>query len=585
MGTDTKMNILQYAKSVNIDSLTNQEKTDLELAIATQLFYQERPNEELFELKEFVKGVFYHDLRLSSEETPQNNCRQHISIDYSRVPTPKTKKVRKILSPEKKFPMLKRVSDEKKEPIYFYKEFIREFLHTLRWISIQKNGQTFFIPQNQKGGENYMKKVKWSVIDSCKEFDKRFKHCYFITLTIDPKQMNLSMLDWWKEFPKHRSRLLKKLQEEFGGGYVWTNEAQLNGRPHSHILWYTDYDFTDTKFNRKNKKKKQFIESGKLFDFVHKWYKIGFIQMDINRRKNTYNYLVKYITKSVSKSWKMALKKSKRDKEDCKDILGLVCSIYTHTRMWGTSLKGFQSAELSKDVSENEFSTFLDKKSVPTLEKRSLGAEIPHEVGVSYLKTLSINFLPSCLNKIGFYSQTTLEQKCHGLSEFINQLPEERKAKIHNEQAKSACMGCIKTDILAHYLGDKDVLSPESDNFNLFFPAILTELKEISAEQNFFQKEIDEKETFGRLLDCVCKELFGDYVPKEPIKALREVFTTNWRLWIFINDKEIRKRAYQLRLRERKNTQENYQKQKLFSFYHQKFHDFFLTSSASGIII
>ena len=579
------MNITTFVKKVKTEELTNQEATDLQIAIAEQLFYQENPNEEIFELCEFKPNVWYHRLKISNEQSPQNKCRQSVDVSFATIPEPKTEVKRKKREMEKIFPRLFDCSNQDLPPLYFYKAIIREFLNDLRWMSITKNNQTYFIPQNQKGNENYQKKEKWAIIDACKKFDGQYKYCYFITATIDPKKKNFHFLDWWKEFPKHRGRLLRQLQMIYGGDYVWVNEAQLNGRPHAHILWYTNHDFTDNHFHKDKKGKEKFIDGGELFNFCHKWYDIGFLQIDINRRKNTYNYLVKYVVKEAMKDFKKALKKSKRDTEDCKAILTLVCAKATRTRSYDISSGKTDKTVSTMEIEQKEFSTLPEQKSPLSRDQLSKQAEIEPLGSISYLKTLSNNFSLSCLKKIGFYTNDTLEKEFSNKAEEANRFPEERKRKVHDNHAKSICHGCLKTDLVQHYTGEKAFTDIFADNFDLFMPAVLQGLKKVNAIQYRERRDLDEKETWAVVLDTVCEELFGEMKPENPIEDLKQVLTTKWNLWIFFLRKDLTHKALQLRLRVLKNKRAKENERKLYDIYHQKFHNFLLTYSASGVKI
>lgn len=577
------MNIIQYSKSVKIQELTNQEATDLQIAIANQLFYQEVPNEEIFELCEFAPNVWYHRLKTANPNSPQDKCRHNVDVALATIPKAKAEVKRKKRDLRKIFPRLFDCSDQNLDPLYFYKAFIREFLNDLRWMSITKNNQTYFIPQNQKGNENYQKKEKWQIIDACRKFDSQYKYCYFITLTIDPKKMNLNFLDWWKEFPKHRGRLLRQLQMVYGGDYAWVNEAQCNGRPHVHILWYTNYNFTDTHFHKNSKGIEKFIDGGALFDFVHKWYDLGHIQMDINRRKNTYNYLVKYIIKEGMKDFKKALKKSKRDTEDCKAILTLICAKATRTRSYEISSNKKKSLESAMNIEQKEFSTSPNEKTALSHEQLSKQAEIEPLGSISYLKTLSNNFSISCLKKIGFYTNKTLENEFSNKAEDVNRFPEERKRNFHDKNAKSICNGCINTDLVHHYTEENAFTDIFADNFDLLMPSILQGLKNVNAMQYCLRRNLDEKETWAVVFDTVCDDLFGEIKPENPIEDLKQVLTTKWNLWIFFLRKDLWQKALQLRLRAIKNKRAKENERRLYDIYHEKFHNFLLTYSASGI--
>lgn len=579
------MNILQYLKNVNIDELENAEITNLQIHLTQMLAYQNYPDATKFHKEVVEDKYWYWALNIYDEKHAQKNCRQNVSTQFADSPEPKEEKERRKTDLSKKYSILFNCSKQGKEPFNFYKGIIKEFIATLRYMSIQKDGKTIFFPQNQTGNENYQIKKKWEMIDTCKAFDKKYKHCYFITLTLDPKKWGLPFLERWKPYAEVRNKFFKDLVSKFGGAYVWVNEAQLSGNPHTHGLFYTDYDFGEHHFHKGKKKKAQWIDGGKFFEEVNKLWGYGFTQLDINRRKNTYNYLVKYIAKAVTHDLKKSLKSNKREEEACKNILSIVCPIATRTRSWGHSEIEIEKTVCQEENKTAEFSTPSAQTSTPLLDETLYLTESNSLELLSYLKTLSNKSLPSCVKPIAFYSQRRLDDLFSNNGERANDFSEERKAKVHLEHAKAQCKGCVIIHLMNYFIADNKDFYLFRNNLQSFanyfyqanedwFKLHGTPLKKLSNSQKFivymqyFNKDFNNKYTLEQI-----KEFF------------RVVFMGHWSIWYILLPSEVASYFINVKNRNWGNANKLRCNQKFVDVLTDIFEDNLLTPCDNGVIL
>lgn len=175
-----------------------------------------------------------------------------------------------------------------------------------------------FFQVNAKGTPAYNLKMYWRIHDACKQFDEVYKQCYFATLTMSQKEYNGDFIRAWKDFSQKLGNFQKLLTKRFGGKYVVVLESHKSGFPHAHLLYYTDTDFSDSKYTYSKKKHCYFMTNGRLREFFDKYWTCGFSQIDKNRRKDTSNYLSKYISKAEDNDIRQLLGKSRLTESDKK---------------------------------------------------------------------------------------------------------------------------------------------------------------------------------------------------------------------------------------------------------------------------
>lgn len=577
-------NIIEYLKTVK-ENLTNRENSSIRIALAQQMLYLDCDKKELFEDKELVPGVFYKGLKGIEGTHKQDGCCHNVPMELAEVPKDKEERKRTLIDPSKKFPILFSCSAQSLSPKDFAKGIVKDFLKTFRYISVQIYGKTIFVQQNQKGSAAYQEKQKWQIIDTCKVFDEKYKHCYFITLTMAQEAFQGHFLDAWKPFSCARNAFMEKMAKRYKGAYVWVNESTLKGFPHSHILFYTNKEFKDLHFHYNKKKHTSFIDGGELKEWVTKNWKLGFNQIDINRRKNTYNYLVKYIAKSAKADLKKLQKQSKIKVEEVKNLLTLVCPVATKTRGIGFSKLKNEELKSVEAMRTGEFSTSERVNDRVRKESEFWETAQGYEVARAYLKTLSTKSEISCRRKIGFYTEKVLEKEFSGKSEWANDFPEERKRKIHEKYAKAHCNGCLFSHLVDYYEGNVCALYENMDN-SAFFSVEIAKIAKLLFKMKPSTVKEHERSVSGRdvfYLICQYLEIDGS---KESSKSLvYDILRTNKMIWWFVFPENIRKKL----IARRASVGEYLHDGNVFVEEYEKtrsaLYNFLLTNSANGVIV
>lgn len=581
----SRVNIIKYFENVKLDELSNTEITDISLALAQQVLYADSDNDEAFEKRWLNEKVWYYGIKDIESEHCQNRCRHSIKPELAITPQAKEKKPRHYIPPEQKFPFIKMCSEQGLQPIYFARGIAQNLLDCFRYMSIQKDGQTFFIQQNQKGAERYQKKVMWDIIDFCKSAEMQYKNCVFCTLTMKQRQFEGHFADAWKPFAEEVKKFFDKLRHEFKCDYVWVKESTLKGFPHIHALIYHNEEFTHTFHPKKKKKKSYFIDGGDLFKIMSRIWTFGFFEMDINRRKSTVNYLVKYIAKSAKAQFKNLTKKGKVKKDDVKDLLTVCMPIYSKTRGYGMSQ--LEIAPEVKAAREEKIASLERAKAEASekAEKEFVKSSAAREAGRAYLKTLSNKSDISCTRKIGLYSNSTLESEFSGIAERANDFSEERKALVHKKYAKSVCNGCVLTQLVDFYTGKNDSLFKPACNLDLLVGIIDNANIQIDNIQWVFGETWSDAKKFFFYVDAFIKELGLRGTPNDIVRYIQVLFYTNPMLWWLYLPKDISSQFYKLRLQIDHKAVERYKRSPYYTKLINMFEDFFLTYSANGAII
>lgn len=577
------MNILPYVKTVKPENLTNQEITDLQFALAQQLLYADTQNDSKFEKRWINESVWYYGLKIDNCSTKQNRCSHNTDKIYAVTPQAVEKKERIVVPPEEKFPIIKMCAEQGIEPIYFIKTICKQYLDTFRYISIEKDGEVFFIQQYQKGAERYQTKEKWEIIDFCKTADKKYKNCIFLTLTMAQNHYFGNFARAWKDFAKELSKFTQKLQRFMNCDYVWVKESTLKGFPHAHLLIYHNEDFNHAFKRKRGKKGQKYISGGEWFNFLKKAWTFGYFDSDVNRRKNTYNYLVKYIVKSAKVQFKNILKASRVKAEDTKDLLTIIMPIYSHTRGYQMSQMKISEEVKEERIKESEFLTERRKEEKEKKEREFVKSMQAREAGLAYLKSLSTNLEICNTRKIGFYTETKLNKETSGFAEKINDFPLERRQLIHNKYAKKMCNGCIKTMLVEYYSGRDKTLFEEKCNLDLLVGIIHHANKQISNFENVFQKSWSDSQKIYFYIDAFIKELNLKGTFEQITYYIHSLFYINPMLWVLFLPDEVASQFYSLRLQIDRNAVEKYKQSPYYGKLIDMFDDFFLTLSASGV--
>jgi hypothetical protein len=172
-----------------------------------------------------------------------------------------------------------------------FKNYIKYFKSKHKHIyCMNSDGNDVFLPLNNRFSYEYMDKVK----NRMKSLKYTFQHnkTVLLTLTLDPNKFS-SKLDMWINIKSEVNRLLSNLRYYFKKQgrrfpeYLCTIQAQKNGNPHIHIV---------------------FFKAARLIDWrdIERLWGLGYIY--INRSNNSkkirypINYITRYITRTFTKT-------------------------------------------------------------------------------------------------------------------------------------------------------------------------------------------------------------------------------------------------------------------------------------------
>lgn len=318
-----------------------------------------------------------------------------------------------------------------------------------RWHSnlcgvITKEGDKYtYITPNAKGTKRYQTKQYWRIHDFCKQADAFYKGVYFVTLTTARDEENFSTFNNWRRFAEERKRFVKALKRRFDCVTVDVMEAHLDGNPHCHMIIYMKDFLGDEKERYSRKQKTKYVCSGKLKDFINKQWKLGFNQIQLNKREGTANYLSKYIAKSASNDLFQLVKKEKWSKADRKTVLTILMPIVTGTRGFHFSEKNAdkQAAELEFEcpVSEKQEKE-MDAFNILTLEEFRALSDSERS---SYLIKLSTKLHMTCKSHVRFVRNSALEGLEWDLEHINETVSQEKLEKLYSNGRFVGCNGCI----------------------------------------------------------------------------------------------------------------------------------------------
>lgn len=172
---------------------------------------------------------------------------------------------------------------------------VSELKQYLKWDNRRKKyiycvnseGKELFIKLNNRFSEEYMNKIKKRM----RELTKRYNDSktVLLTLTLDPKKFD-SRLQMWTEIKKELNRFLtslrynmKKQGRKFPE-YLCTIQAQKNGNPHIHII---------------------FFNATRLLDWreIEKLWHLGFIFINRSSSGGRVHHPVSYVTRYITRTF------------------------------------------------------------------------------------------------------------------------------------------------------------------------------------------------------------------------------------------------------------------------------------------
>lgn len=369
------------------------------------------------------------------DEKIKENCPFSVPVQY--VEDYSEPKERKKNDPAKTYEELYICASAGKIPNKVLKYSSKKWVEKTPVICTIINGEKRFFEGRAKSSARYNSFNYWRIHDHAKKLHTLGYKPYFLTVTNDPKPYRHDYIEAWKGFHSSVGRLLKNVCRKWNAYYECVYEAQKSGNPHAHIvLWFSDFFANDKIVNTK---KKTFISSGTLKDYLRKYEAgTGFMELRRGENKDPINYLLKYISKATTRDFYAMAKDTNRMKDsERKDLLSAMLPILCRVRQF----------TMSQNVLDKEESQEKTSSSVQNETQTPQAFESASEAR-AYLKTLCTNFPLSCQSIVRLFRFKDLSKGVTLSPKDLQKLSQARKDELFTEGKCLGCKGCIITHFI-----------------------------------------------------------------------------------------------------------------------------------------
>jgi hypothetical protein len=285
------------------------------------------------------------------------------------------------------------------------------------------------------------------------------------------------------------------------------------------------------------------MNNGSLRDFFTEKWKCGFSQIDKNRRKDTSNYLSKYISKAEDKDIRELLGKSRLSESDKKEVLTMILPMIAEVRAFRVSKLEFPTVQTAQAENVTEFSlSEKAKRDDPPAPLAPL-TEKERDFAIAYLKTLCTKSPLNCANPVFSHQRGELLKLYKVEPSRLADLPLARNKKIAESGCRLSCKGCILSK-LADLFVNGDISFMQKRNNWFYFIELWRERELITPqlEKWYLTTHISEdmiNDFKRRLVKKYSKVLPED----EILPCLSAIYSTNPILYPFILPKKWQKFA------------------------------------------
>ena len=461
------MNILNYLKHVNPETTDKNIYNEALKAGACEFIYSISQSKDLFELYTSENGFVYHRPKNETQGGIQSRCTFGVPAVLAKKPKIKKKEERKRKDKKLIYPEIFDfcINGGNLRAILFavLKKFLKTWIYICSWIE----GKYRAFLSNAKGTPAYCKVKYWQIHDFCKAADEYYIKKYFLTLTMAQKQYGTDLETAWKVFNEELAKFNKAFQGTFKGDYACALEAHKSGFPHAHIVLYTNADIEDPSERYDRFKKTVCLCSGKMFEWVNKQWKLGINVLKVNHRKNTCDYLAKYISKATQADLRNYTLRDLNDSSILKEVATMLLPMVFGIREFKLSQGRFNKKQSAEMKAESEFSS-VEQKATETKNADDFeikGSEL--EEFRTLLKTLCTKLPISCQKKC--YQKSFLDfQQLKPLNpEDLERLPIHRNIQIAESGKKLSCDGCVFSKVLDFICNGDTELFDISRNWDL----------------------------------------------------------------------------------------------------------------------
>lgn len=436
------MNIKAYANLVNRETLNKDELKEFDFAFLQELFYEDSPNKDLFELTLSKQGFWYHRTKLFQKEEKQALCSFGVSPEIAVNPERADSQSRPRIDKAILYPEFFQDECSRKLEKKNLKVTLKRFTSRWKLFFKQRNGVTTSFWGMAKGTPSYNEFMRRRIIDTASILSEQSAQCLVATPTVEALADGRSRIKQWQDFAARLSKLEKGLKKRFNIKMIVALESTKKMNPHAHIQIFLPFKFNDFKWRYSRSGKHKYICGGALREAITELWGREIVDLQECRPESVKWYLSKYCSKNMSLDCLKMAEKEELLPDDIKEVATILLPMLSGVRQFRLPrLSKSQKESLQKKNAIQSCSpkpTFPLKKSSPTLTERDL------EAGrlAAVLDCVRNNSPLPCLAR--FFEGSFL-----GLKEVIgtdldkwNEKPEEEKSKVLCKCECKSCSGC-----------------------------------------------------------------------------------------------------------------------------------------------
>lgn len=436
------MNIKAYANLVNRESLNKNELKEFDFAFLQELFYEDSPNKDLFELTLSKQGFWYHRTKFIPKEEKQALCSFNVSPEIAVNPEVAETNTRPRIDKAILYPEFFQDDCSRKLEKKALEVTLKRFVARWKLFFKNRNGITTSFWGMAKGTPSYNEFMRRRVIDTAQILANKSAQCLIATPTVRELADGKSRVQQWKIFAERLSKLEKGLKKRFDIKMIVAIESTKKLNPHAHIQMFLPTKFTDFKWRYSRSGKHKYICGGALREAINKLWGEEIVDLQECRPESVKWYVSKYCSKNMSLD---CLKKSEKEdfsKDDVKDVATILLPVLAEIRQ-------FRLPRLSKEEKEslNKNNAIMScspkparpyEKTTPTLTQ--LVTQPNGEAVV--LDCVRNNSPLPCLAKFFEGNFSELKGIVGTDLDKWNEKPEEEKSKVLCKCECKSCSGC-----------------------------------------------------------------------------------------------------------------------------------------------
>lgn len=530
----SELNIISYLKKVKTVIQDIPENILIYKECLSEFLYLMSLEKSSFEEVTSEWGYTFHRLKLFKGESPQNKCGFSVPAGVAVEPKAKKKQPRTKKNYEEIYSDLFKSNIDFRKDYSALKEAFCRYVQSWKWLKKEFDGVYRAFLVSEKGTPNYSRKMYWRIHDYAKQCDKKYKYCYFITLTMAQREYKGNLQAAWKVFNSAIGFYAKNINRKLEGAYIIAMEAHQSGFPHAHAVFYTNKELNNPSEKWDFKKKATCLCSGEMFELDKKFWKLGYTVVKVNSRESTDNYLVKYLNKGNVEYFLTLARKEKWSATDIKDVATLFLPKIYGIREFRLSQNKFEKEESLQEMCLSESLTSTESAIATRTEESPEDCARKLEEFRALLKTLWNKSPLNCSKKLFICNQKDFELKKLKNPMILEKLPHATNHYLGEMGKRVSCAGCILSEIDNFIWNGSTKLFSDTKNYeyflNFFIPYMETEDEE-AIKTRFTPLGSGEKQYFEEKMFASFSKMVG----KENVKNFaKAIYLVNPLLYRFI---------------------------------------------------